>query len=122
MLPNFSKEEIMSLDLGLKGKTAVITGGAAGIGNETAEFFLKQGANVVLADLNPEVNNIAKEMGGDKAIGVAGNVCDAEKDTITFTVVLGGYYMLKYIVNFFRAERRCKHEYDWYNMRYGGGT
>ena len=62
MLPNFSKEEIMSLDLGLKGKTAVITGGAAGIGNETAEFFLKQGANVVLADLNPEVNNIAKEM------------------------------------------------------------
>ena len=78
MLPNFSKEEIMSLDLGLKGKTAVITGGAAGIGNETAEFFLKQGANVVLADLNPEVNNIAKEMGGDKAIGVAGNVCDAE--------------------------------------------
>ena len=78
MLPNFSKEEIMSLDLGLKGKTAVITGGAAGIGNETAEFFLKQGANVVLADLNPEVNNIAKGMGGDKAIGVAGNVCDAE--------------------------------------------
>ena len=68
MLPNFSKEEIMSLDLGLKGKTAVITGGAAGIGNETAEFFLKQGANVVLADLNPEVNNIAKEMGGDITI------------------------------------------------------
>ena len=49
-------------------------------------------------------------------------VKNAEKDTITFTVVLGGYYMLKYIVNFFRAERRCKHEYDWYNMRYGGGT
>lgn len=77
MLPNFTKEEILDLDLGLEGKTAVITGGAAGIGNQTAEFFLKQGCNVVLADLNPGVNDVAKEMGGDKAIGVAGNVCDA---------------------------------------------
>ena len=78
MLPNFSKEEIMSMDFGLVGKTAIITGGAAGIGNMTAEYFLKQGVNVVLADMNPSVNNIAKEMGGEKAIGVAGNVCDAD--------------------------------------------
>lgn len=77
MLPNFSKEEIMAMDFGLAGKTAVITGGAAGIGNTTAEFLLKQGANVVLADMNPQVDAIAKEMGGDKAIGVAGNVCDS---------------------------------------------
>lgn len=76
MLPNFSKEEIMSLDFDLGGKTAIITGGAAGIGNMTAEYLLKQGVNIVLADLNPEVDKIAKEMGGDKAIGVAGNVCD----------------------------------------------
>ena len=78
MLPNFSKEEIMSMDFGLAGKTAIITGGAAGIGNMTAEYLLKQGVNVVLADMNPGVNDIAKEMGEDKAIGVAGNVCDAE--------------------------------------------
>lgn len=76
MLPNFSKEEIMTMDLGLAGKTAIITGGAAGIGNCTAEYLLKQGVNVVLADLNPTVDDIAKEMGGEKAIGVAGNVCD----------------------------------------------
>ena len=67
----------MSLDYGLTGKTAIITGGAAGIGNMTAEYFLKQGANVVLADMNAGVGDIAKEMGGEKAIGVAGNVCDA---------------------------------------------
>ena len=78
MLPNFSKEEIMSLDFDLGGKTAIITGGAAGIGNMTAEYLLKQGVNIVLADLNPEVDKIAKEMVGDKAIGVAGNVCDKE--------------------------------------------
>lgn len=77
MLPNFSKEEIMSLDLGLEGKTAIITGGAAGIGNMTAEYLLKQGANVVLADMNPNVNDIAVAMGQERAIGVVGNVCDA---------------------------------------------
>lgn len=76
MLPNYTKEEIEKLELGLSGKTAIITGGAAGIGNATAEFFLKQGANVVLADMNPDVDRIAKDMGGEKAIGVAGNVCD----------------------------------------------
>ncbi|MDO5136530.1 MAG: D-threitol dehydrogenase [Eubacteriales bacterium] len=78
MLDNFLKEEIMEMNYGLQGKTAVITGGAAGIGNTTAEYFLKQGANVVLADLNPEVEKIAKDMGGACAIGVAGNVCDGE--------------------------------------------
>ncbi len=76
MLPNVTKEELMNLGFHLEGKTALITGGAAGIGNMTAEFFLKQGANVVLADLNPEVEKTAQEMGKGKAIGVAGNVCD----------------------------------------------
>ena len=33
---------------------------------------------MVLADMNPGVHDIAKEMGGEKAIGVAGNVCDGD--------------------------------------------
>ena len=76
MLANISKDLIDSMNLNLTGKTAIITGGAAGIGSSTAEFFLKQGANVVLADLNPDVVKFAKELGGDHAIGVPGNVCD----------------------------------------------
>ncbi|MDR0886445.1 MAG: D-threitol dehydrogenase [Clostridiales Family XIII bacterium] len=57
----------------LQGKTAIITGGAAGIGYATAEFFVKKGANVVLADLNPKVDAIAKGLGASN-IGVAGNI------------------------------------------------
>lgn len=78
MLPVYSKEELNILDFGLAGKTAIITGGTAGIGNATAEYFLAQGANVVLCGRNSEANNIAKAMGGDKAIGVAGDICDAQ--------------------------------------------
>ena len=57
----------------LAGKTAIITGGAAGIGYATAEFFIKKGANVVLADLNQQVAEIAQKL-SDKALGVAGDV------------------------------------------------
>lgn len=69
------KYEGVDLDFSLSGKTAIITGGAAGIGNATAEFFLKKGVNVVLADLNPKVHELAKSM-GERCIGVAGDVCD----------------------------------------------
>ena len=62
-------------EFSLEGKTAIITGGAAGIGHSTAEFFAKKGVNLVLADLNPNVDSIAKEL-GKNAIGVAGDATD----------------------------------------------
>jgi len=63
-------------DFSLKGKTAIITGGAAGIGFATAEFFSKKGVNLVLADLSDNTDAAAKKLGSQN-IGLTGDVCDA---------------------------------------------
>jgi NAD(P)-dependent dehydrogenase (short-subunit alcohol dehydrogenase family) len=64
------------VNFSLEGKTAIITGGAAGIGNATARFFAKKGVNLILADLNPRVDAEAKKI-GPKHIGAPGDVCNA---------------------------------------------
>lgn len=39
--------------LNLEGKTVIVTGGACGIGYATVKEFIKDGANVVVCDINP---------------------------------------------------------------------
>ena len=48
----------------LANKTAIITGGAAGIGLATAELFAKEGANVIIWDLTDSGAEIAKTLSG----------------------------------------------------------
>ena len=52
------------MDLGLKGKVAVITGAVGGMGEESARILVDEGAKVVLADIRDgDGEALAKELG-----------------------------------------------------------
>ena len=63
----------------LEGKVAFITGSASGIGKEIALEFAREGAKIVIADLNQHGANATAaeiENTGSKAIGIAVDVTD----------------------------------------------
>lgn len=63
----------------LKGKVAFITGSAQGIGRSIAEALAKEGADIVISDINIELaSSTAKEISGlgVKAVAVKTNVAD----------------------------------------------
>jgi D-sorbitol dehydrogenase (acceptor) len=66
----------------LDGKIAIVTGGAQGMGRAISLRYAREGASVVVADLNLEgAERVAQEIGdGDgKAVGVAVDVRDQEQ-------------------------------------------
>jgi 3-hydroxybutyrate dehydrogenase len=61
----------------LKDRVAIVTGAASGIGKEIAATFAREGAKVVIADLNKgAAQATAEEIGGRGALGVAMDVTD----------------------------------------------
>jgi NAD(P)-dependent dehydrogenase (short-subunit alcohol dehydrogenase family) len=62
----------------LGGKIALLTGGARGIGFETARLLHQRGASIVLVDLDREATKRAAESIGDRALAMAADATDRE--------------------------------------------
>jgi NAD(P)-dependent dehydrogenase (short-subunit alcohol dehydrogenase family) len=64
------------MDLQLAGHTAVVAGGARGIGRAIATAFAAEKANVALIDLDPETGEQARVLGRDHEVRVTAHVLD----------------------------------------------
>lgn len=74
-------EEIMSKKM--EGRVAIITGGCGGVGIETAKLFSKEGAKILIADMNDEVGEkLVKELNDDGGEAVFYHVDVTKEDEI----------------------------------------
>ncbi|MBT6674320.1 MAG: SDR family NAD(P)-dependent oxidoreductase, partial [Proteobacteria bacterium] len=65
--------------LRLEKKVAVITGAAGGIGQEAARLFAKEGAKLVLLDLDQDaLDRLANEIGTENCLALQTDVTDPE--------------------------------------------
>jgi 3-hydroxybutyrate dehydrogenase len=84
----------------LKGKSAMITGAASGIGREIAAAYAREGAKVAIADLNAGAAKAAADEirgGGGEAIGVAMDVTSeaaVKSGTAAIVAAFGGVDIL----------------------------
>lgn len=85
----------------LEGRTAVVTGGAQGIGFEIARSFVDAGARVVLGDLSLDAARAAAdELGGrDVARAVRCDVVDAGEVDTLLAAAVDGFGSLDVLVN-----------------------
>lgn len=88
----------------LDNKTAVITGGAQGLGLAMAEAFVAEGARVVIADLDGAAADSAarkldREADGQVAVGVACNVVNADEVEAALEAAVQTFGSLDIVVN-----------------------
>lgn len=85
----------------LAGRTAVITGGAQGLGLAIARVFIDEGAQVVLGDLNlDDTEAVARHLGGpSKAVAVRCDVRSAEQVDALAAAAVDQFETLDIMVN-----------------------
>ncbi|MBI2854778.1 MAG: SDR family oxidoreductase [Chloroflexi bacterium] len=90
------------MDLGLKGKNVIISGGASNIGYGITLAFAKEGANVAIADIDEEQANRAAEKArslGVKAMVVLADATSHDAVAAALKKVLGEFGKVDVLVN-----------------------
>lgn len=80
----------------LKNKVAIITGGRGGIGKVVVEFFLKEGARVVVADVNYVE---LKKIKGERITAIKTNILNARQVKNLIEKTLSQYGTIDILVN-----------------------
>ncbi|WP_186108360.1 SDR family oxidoreductase [Burkholderia gladioli] len=86
----------------LAGKTAIVTGGGSGFGEGIAKTYAREGANVVVNDLNgAAAERVASEIAvaGGKAIAVPGDVSRGEDWRALLAATLEDFRQVHILVN-----------------------
>jgi NAD(P)-dependent dehydrogenase (short-subunit alcohol dehydrogenase family) len=83
----------------LAGKVAIVTGGASGIGQATAELFVEEGASVVVADVNVEAGEEVAAKLGETAAFRQTDVSEADAVQALVDFALDHYGGLHIIFN-----------------------
>jgi 3alpha(or 20beta)-hydroxysteroid dehydrogenase len=83
----------------LTGKTAIITGGARGMGASHARLFVQEGANVVLTDRNVEGGQALAAVLGDAATFVAHDVTQPASWADVIAAAVGAHGTIDILVN-----------------------
>lgn len=90
------------MDLFLRDKVAIVTGGASGIGRKTTEFFVQEGARVLIADVQKEkieeTTEFLKRIGGD-AKGFTVDVTDERMVNLMVQEALAQFGTVDILVN-----------------------
>ncbi|HVX45859.1 MAG TPA: D-threitol dehydrogenase [Mycobacteriales bacterium] len=80
--PNSTDEPLVDIGFSLEGKTALVTGGASGIGAAIAEAFIAKGAQVAVVDLSADAAQATAARLGGNAF-----TCDVTDDADVAAVV-----------------------------------
>lgn len=79
--------EKVNADFDLTGKTAIVVGGAGGIGEATARMYAKKGAGVAIVDCKDNCPEVAKTIGEEFGVQTVGVKCDVTSQKSVDTMI-----------------------------------